>query len=155
MPQNLRVLLVEDSEDDALLMLRELRRYGYSVICDRIDTAQAMIRALDSNGYDIILSDFALPHFSGEEALKIFSQYNLDIPLIIVSGKIGEEKAVALMKAGAYDYVPKTALSRLVPAVERALDEAGARRMRRQADEERENLIYAYSARLKELGALE
>ncbi|HLG14591.1 MAG TPA: PAS domain S-box protein [Blastocatellia bacterium] len=128
----LRVLMVEDSEDDAALVLRELRRGGYDPISERVDTAAAMSKALDQP-WDIVTSDHAMPHFNSREALELLRQRDLDLPFIIVSGTIGEEEAVAAMRSGAHDYILKQSLARLVPAVNREMREAAVRRERRQA----------------------
>jgi PAS domain S-box-containing protein len=132
----LRVLIVEDSEDDTLLLLRELRRGGYSPTYRRVDTAPRMESALDEEEWDIVVSDHSMPAFSAPAALKILQRRGLDLPFIILSGRIGEDVAVAAMKAGAHDYIVKGNLARLVPAVERELREAEMRRDRRRADEE-------------------
>lgn len=124
----LRVLLVEDSEDDTVLLLRALRTGGFDPAAERVDTAGAMSAALARQTWDVVISDYTMPGFSGSAALKLLQQYELDVPFIIVSGAIGEETAVAAMKAGAHDYVMKRDLARLVPAVERELRDAGVRR---------------------------
>ncbi len=135
MTKPLRVLVVEDSEDDALLLVRELQRNDYEVECERVETGEAMAAALENQAWDIIIADYALPHFSGLEALKLLQQSALDLPFIIVSGKIGEDVAVEAMKAGAHDYIMKGNLARLAPAVERELREAEVRRERKRAEE--------------------
>lgn len=137
----LRVLIVEDSEDDAALLVRELRRGGYDVEFERVDTAPAM-RASLSRSWDLIVSDYTLPHFNGLAALDLWKNAGLDIPFLIVSGSIGEETAVAAMKAGANDYLMKDNLSRLVPAIRRGLAEAHGRRERRRAEETIHQLAY-------------
>jgi PAS domain S-box-containing protein len=124
----LRVLLVEDSEDDALLVLRELRRAGWRVEAERVETAEAMKAALATRVWDVVLADYRLPHFSAPAALAVLSEQGLDLPFIIVSGAVGEEAAVAVMKAGAHDYVMKSTLGRLAPAIQRELREAEDRR---------------------------
>jgi len=124
----LRVLIVEDSEDDAVLMLHELRRGGYDPTSERVETPEAMNTALDGQTWDIVLSDHAMPRFSMPAALTIVREKGLDLPFIIVSGAIGEEAVVAAMRAGARDYVMKGNLSRLVPVVARELREAEIRR---------------------------
>lgn len=131
----LRVLIVEDSEDDSLLFLRELRRGGYDPTHERVDTRDAMRAALDRQAWDAILCDYSMPHFSAPEALSLLQEAGLDLPFIIVSGTIGEDVAVAVMKAGAHDYLLKGNLTRLVPAVERELREAKERAARRQAED--------------------
>lgn len=134
MSQSLRVLVVEDSEDDADLMLRELRRGGYQVDFERVETARTMSAALDRREWDIVISDHVMHGFNGLEALSLFKKKGLDLPFIIVSGMIGEEIAVGAMKSGAHDYIMKDKMARLVPAVERELREAAVRRARREAD---------------------
>ncbi|GAG02427.1 unnamed protein product, partial [marine sediment metagenome] len=125
----------EDSEDDAILVLRELRRGGYEPTFERVDTPQAMNAALDQQTWDIVLSDYAMPRFTMPAALTMVTEKGRGLPFIIVSGAIGEEAAVAAMRAGAHDYVMKNNLARLVPAVERELREAEVRRERKQAEE--------------------
>lgn len=131
MKQPLHVLLVEDSEDDSLLTLREIRRNGYTVIHERVDTEEAMTQALTSAHWDIILSDYSMPNFSGLAALKLAQKMKVDLPFIFVSGTIGEEAAVTAMKLGAHDFFPKARLTRLVPAIEREMQEAERRRIHR------------------------
>ena len=131
----LRILLVEDLEDDALLLERVLRRAGYDVTSERVDTAAAMNAALDRHTWDIVIADYTLPEFDGLAALALVKERGLDLPFIIVSGSIGEDIAVGAMKAGVLDYIMKSNLSRLVPAVERELREAEVRRARKQAEE--------------------
>lgn len=133
MEKKLRVLVVEDSEDDALLLARELRRSGYDPILKRVDTAESMAEALDAGQWDIVLADYHLPLFSGLEALRIVKERDLELPLIVVSGVIGEEVAVAAMKVGAHDYIMKENLAKLGPAIERALREASNRRERKNS----------------------
>ncbi len=124
MMRHLRVLIVEDSEDDTLLTLRELRGGGYTVDYVRVDTSEQMQKAIEQQSWDIIIADYTLPAFSAPSALKLLQSLKLDLPFIIVSGTIGEDIAVASMKAGANDYIIKGNLARLVPAVERELREA-------------------------------
>ncbi len=131
----LRTLIVEDSEDDALLLVRELRRGGFEPVATIVENSQAMESALRDGEWDLIISDYVLPEFSGLEALELFKKTGLDLPFIIVSGSIGEDIAVAAMKAGAHDYLMKGHLKRLVPAVERELGDAEVRRSRRKARE--------------------
>ncbi len=130
----LRVLIVEDSEDDAALLVRELRRGGYDPTLQRVDTAAAMSAALDRETWDIVISDYTMPRFSAPAALAVLQESGLDLPFIIVSGTIGEDPAVAAMKAGAHDYLMKGKLTRLVPAVERELREAEGRRERKRSE---------------------
>jgi two-component system cell cycle sensor histidine kinase/response regulator CckA len=131
----LRVLLVEDSDDDARLLVRQLGSSGYDVTHRRVDTPDAMQEALDRNIWDIVISDYSMPQFSGTAALSLLQERGLDVPFIFVSGTIGEDVAVAAMRAGASDYVLKDKLKRLVPAIERELRESEVRRERRRAQE--------------------
>jgi PAS domain S-box-containing protein len=135
MNPNLRILIVEDSEDDMLLMLRELRRGGYIPEYMRVDTPANMQAALDRQPWDLVIADYTLPAFSAPEALNLIQSNKLDLPFIIVSGTIGEDTAVAAMKAGAHDYIIKGNLSRLIPTVERELREAQERRQRHKAEQ--------------------
>jgi signal transduction histidine kinase/DNA-binding response OmpR family regulator len=132
--KELYVLIVEDSLLDAGLMVRELKSLGYSILWRRVDTAAALREALSSQPWDVVLSDYAMPHFSSLEALNILKAGGLDLPFILVSGTIGEEIAVEAMRAGAHDYLLKDRLARLGPAVERELREAEGRRARKQAE---------------------
>ena len=135
MSQPLRLLLIEDSEDDAILLLRTLKKVGYEFEHERVETPEAMHAALDKASWDVIISDYVIPGFGGLEALKLVQERHLDIPFIIVSGQIGEDSAVSAMKAGAHDYVMKDNLIRLGPAIGRELQEADVRRARRQAQD--------------------
>jgi PAS domain S-box-containing protein len=132
----IQVLLVEDLEQDAALLLRELRHGGYEPTCERVETAAAMASALDRQPWDVVIADYMLPGFSGPAALKLLQRRNLDLPFIIVSGHIDEDTAVASMKAGAHDYVMKDRLTRLVPAIEREMAEAEVRRARHRSEEQ-------------------
>jgi hypothetical protein len=134
MIEPLRVLIVEDSESDARLIARELRREHALIHVELIDTAEAMTRALASGPWDAIVCDWSMPSFSATAALDLLKASGLDIPFIIVSGVIGEERAVEAMRAGARDYVLKDRLSRLSPAVEREIRERAAREARRAAE---------------------
>jgi signal transduction histidine kinase len=131
----LRVLLVEDSEDDALLLVRMLRRGGFDPTWDRVDTAAGMEAALDGRSWDLVISDHGMPAFNSSAALELLRRKGfVDLPFIIVSGQIGEDAAVAAMKAGAHDYLMKDNLARLNSAIERELREAEMRRGSRQAE---------------------
>ncbi len=130
----LKVLLIEDSEDDAFLLLKELERGGYAVECERVQTGAAMKKALAGREWDIVISDYRMPRFSAPLALNTLKESGLDLPFIIVSGKIAEDMLVDAMRAGANDYFMKGNLSRLIPAVERELREAAERRIRRRAE---------------------
>ena len=141
-PAFLSVLIAEDSEADTELLLRELRRAGYDPAWERVETADAMRAALDRQEWDIVISDFTMPWFNGMEALRLLQQRKLDIPFIIVSGTVGEQRAVEIMRAGAHDYIVKGDTVRLVPAIERALKEAEARRNDRRGQERVQHLAY-------------
>jgi len=138
----LRILIVEDSEADTELLLRELRRGGYAPEFERVETHEGLDTALARQSWDMIISDYAMPRFNGLQALKLAQEKGLDIPFIIVSGSIGEDVAVAAMKAGAHDYLMKGNTARLLPAVERELREAHMRQERRQADKTIHRLAY-------------
>ncbi len=129
----LRVLIAEDSEDDALLLVRELRRAGFDPAHERVENAAAMNAALDRHTWDLVIGDYSMPHFSGTAALTLLRARDPDLPFIFVSGTIGEDVAVEAMKAGAQDYISKSNLRRLAPAIERELRDAEARRERRRA----------------------
>ncbi len=131
--RRLRVLLIEDCTSDAVLVLAELRRRGYVPEWQRVDTTAGFQEALAQQPWDCILSDYEMPRFSGIDAIRTLRGSGLDLPFIVVSGAIGEETAVAAMKAGAHDYVMKDNLTRLGPAIERELQEAVVREERRQA----------------------
>jgi PAS domain S-box-containing protein len=135
MSRPLRVLIIEDSEDDAQLVSQDLHRAGYDVTSQRVDTAEAMTAALEDGDWDLIISDHRMPRFSSLAALKVYKERDCDMPFLVVSGSIGEELAVSAMKAGAHDYIMKDNLTRLAPAVERELREAQGRRQRRQAEQ--------------------
>ena len=130
----LRVLFVEDSEDDMLLLVRQLRQGGYAPTCEHVETADAFRSALHRGGWEVIISDYSMPRFSGLEALAITLQLASDVPFLMVSGTVGEEVAVESIKAGAADYLMKQNLIRFVPAVARALRDAAERRAMRRAE---------------------
>jgi PAS domain S-box-containing protein len=131
----LRLLIVEDVEDDAQLIVRALRRAGHDPTYERVDTEAALSAALDRGPWDIVVSDFNMPHFTGTAALQVLRARDPDTPLIFVSGAMGEEVAVEAMRAGAQDYVTKGNLGRLVPAIERELRDSAGRRERKRAEE--------------------
>ncbi len=134
MGKTLRILIVEDSQDDALLVVQELRRSGYEPSFERVDQGPALRAALGAGRWDVVIADYSMPHFSGLAAIAIVREAGFDVPVIVVSGAIGEETAVAAMRAGANDYVMKDRLARLGPAVERELRETEERRGRRVAE---------------------
>ncbi len=131
--RRLRVLLLEDSEQDAELILGELERGGYDVECERVQSADGMRAALERD-WDLVLSDYSMPGFSGPEGLEVLRASGRDLPFIIVSGTIGEETAVKALKAGAHDFLVKDRLARLMPAIERELREAASRYSRRATE---------------------
>lgn len=149
MATHLRVLMVEDNEDDAFLTLRKLERSGYAPDWQRVEDAVAMRAALADRTWDIILSDWSLPQFSGPEALRTLKESGLDIPFIIVSGTVGENAAVDAMLGGARDYIVKGRLTRLAAAVDRELAEHKQRVARRRAEE-----ALARSEKLRALGQM-
>ena len=130
----LRVLIVEDSPDDVTLLVRILRKGGFEPSFERVETEDSMRSALLEKPWDIILSDYRMPTFDGLRALAVLKETGLDIPLIIVSGTIGEEIAVEAMKAGACDYVMKGNLPRLIPAIQRELKEAASREEKKKGE---------------------
>jgi len=129
----LRVLIAEDSEDDARLLLRELQRAGYQPTYERVDTPAAMTSALDGHAWDLVIGDYSMPAFSGPAALALLRARDPDTPFIFVSGTIGEDVAVEAMKAGAQDFLTKGNLRRLIPAIQRELRDTEVRRERRRA----------------------
>jgi PAS domain S-box-containing protein len=134
MADSLRVLIVEDSLDDAFLIVQELSGGGFEVISERVVSATAMQAALEVHPWDLIISDYTIPGFGGPAALALYQQKDLDIPFIIVSGVVGEALAVEMVKSGAHNYVMKDQLSRLVPAVRKELRAAQERRVRKQSE---------------------
>jgi len=142
----LRVLIAEDSEDDAFFLARTLKQEGYQITFERIETETEMRQALQQQNWDVIISDYQMPSFNGLSALEVYKEFNLDIPFIIVSGAIGEETAVKVMKAGAHDYLIKDNLTRLVPAIQRELQEAKIRQERREALQELQRSESRYRA---------
>jgi two-component system sensor histidine kinase UhpB len=132
--RELRVLLVEDSENDAALLEIALRRAGFDVQCERVETAEAMAAALERQPWDVVIADYVMPSFDGLSALALVKKLGLDQPFIVVSGHITDDTAVAAMKAGAHDYVMKDNLTRLGPAVERELRDAEVRHARKLAE---------------------
>ncbi|HKY07975.1 MAG TPA: ATP-binding protein [Candidatus Binatia bacterium] len=136
MAKHLRALIIDDSEDDAFLLARGLRRGGFDLEHERVDRPEAMQSELANHTWDVVISDYSMPHFDGLAALSLLRETGLDIPFILVSGTIGEELAVEAMKAGAHDYVMKGNLVRLATAIERELREVEVRRSRKRAEEE-------------------
>ena len=136
----LRVLIVEDSSDDAELVLRQLRRAGYDPAFERVQTADAMKGALEREAWDLVVSDYSMPQFDAPAALNLLKQSGRDVPFLVVSGSIGEDVAVAMMKIGAHDYILKQNLTRFVSAVQRELREAENRRQQRLTEQARQQI---------------
>jgi DNA-binding NtrC family response regulator len=147
MTTSLAVLIVEDSESDGQLIVRALKKGGDDVVAERVETAEQMRAALGKRAWDIVISDYSLPQFDGRAALTLLQETGQDIPFIVVSGAIGEETAVAMLKAGAHDYLLKGNLARLASAVERELAQAETRRERKQAEA-------ALAAKIEEIKAM-
>jgi PAS domain S-box-containing protein len=145
---DLHAIVIEDNEDDALLMVREVQKNGYDVQWQRVQTSLEFRTALTTGSCDVILADYTLPQFSAPEALDILKESGLDIPFLVISGTIGEDAAVALVKSGANDYVMKRNMRRLGQVVERELREFDVRKRKRGAEralaesEERYRLLY-------------
>lgn len=141
----LRALIIDDSPADAALLDLELRRGGYEPQCERVDTASSLRAALEKHDWDVILSDYTMPHLDVRNALQVVQELGLDVPYIIVSGTIGEETAAEALRLGAHDFITKGRLARLVPAIEREVREAEIRRERvlerQRTEAERERLI--------------
>ncbi len=131
----LRVLIVADSEDDALLLVRELKQGGYDPVHERVGSAEALAASLRAQPWDIVLCDYRLRGGDGLEAVGILKEAGIDVPVIVVSRVMGEEMAVAAMKSGAHDYIGKDSRHRLIPAIERELREAALRQERRRTEE--------------------
>ncbi len=132
--RSLRVLVVDDSEDDAELLLREIKRGGFEVTSVRVETGPTLKRALAEQAWDVIVSDYSMPEFDAMAALAVVKASGLDIPFLVASGTIDEESAVEALRAGAHDFLAKDKLARLVPAIERELREVTVRGARRQAE---------------------
>ena len=138
----LRVLIIEDSEDDTQLLLHALRKGGYDPLYERVDTAPGMASALARQGWDVVIADHSMPQFDAPTALNLLKKSGVDLPFIIVSGSIGEDIAANAMRLGAQDYLMKGNLTRLCPAIERELREAHVRRERRRAEETAQHQAY-------------
>jgi DNA-binding NtrC family response regulator len=132
--QFLRVLIVKDSEDDALLIIRELKKGGYNPVYERVETASAMKKVLKEKELDIILCDYKIPKFTAPSAIALLKKVNIDIPLIIVSGNIGEDVGIDCMRLGAQDYIMKGKLFRLCLTVTKELKKAKVRNKQKQAE---------------------
>ncbi len=138
--KELRVLILEDNPADVELILHELKKGRYKFVYLRVDTAKDMRTAIDEKSWDLIIADYTMPQFSAIDGLNIIKEKGLDLPYIIVSGTIGENKAVAAMKHGAHDYFMKDNLKRLVPAINRELQDAKVRLERKQAEQKIKHL---------------
>src|SRR4029077_5724458 len=130
----LRVLIIESTDADAEVLLEELRKGGYNPQFERVDTRTAMSRALTRQIWDVILSNHSLPRFNAMMALAVLKKVGQDIPFIVVSASPGEELAISSLKMGAHDYILKGNIARLVPAVERELQETEVRKERKRAE---------------------
>ncbi|MFN5815224.1 MAG: response regulator, partial [Pseudanabaena sp.] len=138
MSDTVNVLIIEDSEDDAILIVRSLRQSGFVLTWERVQTVEELNQALTNRTWDVIISDYNLPKMNAPMALEIVKQSQLDLPFIVVSGTIGETLAVDLMRAGANDYLMKGSLARLAEAVRREIREFKMRQERQQASLELE-----------------
>src|SRR5256885_15848534 len=134
MSRPIRVLIVEDSENDTLLIVERLERSGFDPVWKRVETAASLRAALAGQSWDIAFSDHSMPGFGSRDALAVVKEQGLDVPFVILSGAIREEDAVAAMQAGAVDYVRKDNLTRLIPVVERELRATQERRARQRAE---------------------
>lgn len=128
MKKNLNILFIEDSEDDALLIQRELIKGGYQIFALRIDNESALVEALHKHNWDLVLADYVLPQFSGIKAIRIMREIDPDLPCIMISGRAGEETAVEAMRAGASDFILKNRLSVLLPVIDRVINETELRK---------------------------
>ncbi len=150
----IKLLLVEDSDDDAQLILREIQRGGYEVKFERVETAEAMHSALTRESWDLIISDYSLPQFNAPAALALLQDAGIDLPFIITSGTIGEETAVSALKAGAHDFLIKGNFARLIPAIQREMRDAKIRSEHIQRERELE-AIAAVGAALRKAKSLD
>jgi DNA-binding NtrC family response regulator len=135
MEKQLHILIIEDNESDAALIIRFLKKADYNIMYKVVDSASTMEAALEKNRWDFVISDFTLPQFNALSALSILQATKIDIPFIVVSGNLGEETAVEIMKAGAHDYIMTDNLARLVPVFKRELAEAAIRREHKLTEE--------------------
>ena len=131
----LNVLIIDDSEDDVLLLVRELNKNGYVLQYERVDTREALEKALEQHHWQLVIADHTLPGFNSTDVLALVKKSGLDAPVIIVSGTIDESVAVSAMKSGAHDYIMKDRLARLIPAIERELRDVETRKARNQAEQ--------------------
>jgi len=150
----LRVLIIEESEDNVLLLSQKLRDGGYAPECRQVDNAEGMAAALAEREWDIVIADYLLPRFSGMAALELLQQQGLDLPFIIVSDRIGEENAVEAVKSGAHDYLFRGRLDRLTEVIRRELREAHIRCERREKEEALRESERRFRATLENIGLL-
>lgn len=148
--KKIKILIAEDSEDDAMLLMRRIKKDGLDPVYRRVDSLKKMKEALDKEEWNIVLSDYNMPNFTGLDAINLLRQNNPEIPLIIISGTVGEDTAVKTIRKGANDYLMKDNLVRLVPSIKRELQEAKIKRERREALEE----LVKSEKRFKELAEL-
>ena len=134
-PTQWQILILEDNEDDALLVINHLETQGWPIIWRRVDTANALKHALNEREWDVVLSDYSMPLFGGAQALQAVRQHSEDLPFVYVSGTLGEKAAVEAIKAGAQDYIVKNDLQRLAPVIQRAVDERRAQKQHRLSSE--------------------
>lgn len=149
----LKALIVEDNKYDAEMAIKDLKQHGFEVEFDIVETPEAMSKALDEKEWDIILTDYQMPRFTGPEAIKLLQGTGRDIPIIMISGTVGEETAVSSLQNGAEDFLVKGQLARLSTAVERALRESENRRARRKAEQELNEshaLLQKYTQKLEQ-----
>lgn len=135
MTKNIRLLLIEDNEDDAVLLERTIRKSGYNIELRQICTSEELVNALQDEQWDAVLCDYMMPKFTVRDAMDVIRKTGLDLPFIIVSGTISDETAVEMMRGGAHDYLTKSNLSRLIPALDREISEAEQRRKRREVED--------------------
>ncbi len=141
--KSLCVLIIEDSEDDLLLLIRSLKKGGYKPVYERVETAADTKKALKEKQWDIILCDYKMPKFDAPSAIALLKETNINIPLIVVTGTVGEETAADCMRLGAQDYILKDNLSRLCPAIARELEDAKVKKKQKQAESQRETILEA------------
>lgn len=146
----LKILIIEDSEDDTELLLHEIKKGGYNPTYVRVETANGMIESLNEQTWDFIIADYRLPDFSAPEALKVLQESGLDLPFIIISGKVEDDVAVEVLTAGAHDFIRKDNMVRLIPAIKRELGEVIVRKERKQAEEEIRKLNEELEQRVEE-----
>src|SRR5260370_36578779 len=133
--------MVEDNEDGAELLLRELRRGDFEVVCERVQTCSAMAAALARGPWNLVVSDFSMPEFDALRALAVLKESGVDLPFIVLSGTVSEQNAVDALRAGAHDFINKGKLARLLPAIDRELREARVRKAQREAEQRHRRIV--------------